>query len=314
MEKNNYNLNERLDHIAYMFNVRTAGKKYENFIVNAIYTKVNDPELRPITQQYVQNTSDPRQYYLLDLYFPQLNYGVEIDERQHLDEAHQIQDKEREEAVKSAIQCEEFRIPIFTMIGNEPVERSYDDIRKDIDEVVQIIKKKIDENGGVKWETNEERKKAAIESGLFNIRDDVFYDSITEIYNLCGGRRTGKEKGKEVSSLRRCFFRLNDDYKLWVPILAIRFKDGTCSKARSGFRNFLSEDKTTITEISEKPWNKPLNENDCKRAVFMRMKDVFGIQGIRFIGVFKFSEESNDKESVRIYRRVEDSVRISDLK
>ena len=30
-----YNLDERLDHIAYMFNVRTAGKAYENFIVNA---------------------------------------------------------------------------------------------------------------------------------------------------------------------------------------------------------------------------------------------------------------------------------------
>ena len=56
MEKNNYNLSEHLDHIAYMFNVRTTGKAYENFIVNAIYTKVGESELMPVTQQYVNAT------------------------------------------------------------------------------------------------------------------------------------------------------------------------------------------------------------------------------------------------------------------
>ena len=66
-DQNSYNLSERLDHIAYMFNVRTSGKAYESFIVNAIYCKVEEPELMPFTQQYVHSPNDPRKYYLRDL-------------------------------------------------------------------------------------------------------------------------------------------------------------------------------------------------------------------------------------------------------
>ena len=90
MEKQDYKLSERLDHIAYMFNVRTNGKAYENFIVNAIYAKVGEPELMPVTQQFVKNPRDHRRYYLLDLYFPQLRYGIEVDEEHHLEDAQDL--------------------------------------------------------------------------------------------------------------------------------------------------------------------------------------------------------------------------------
>ena len=63
-----HGISEQLDHIAYMFNVRTRGKKYENFIINAIYTKVGNPDLIPVTQQYVRDPNDSNKYYLLDLY------------------------------------------------------------------------------------------------------------------------------------------------------------------------------------------------------------------------------------------------------
>ena len=109
-EVKRYDISEQLDHIAYMFNVRTKGKKYENFIINAISTKVGNPDLMPVTQQYVRNPNDSRKYYLLDLYFPQINFGVEIDEGQHMSEEHQASDKVREEAIKNAIKCEEVRI------------------------------------------------------------------------------------------------------------------------------------------------------------------------------------------------------------
>ena len=46
---------EKLEHLALMLNKRTKGKKYENFVVNSIYTKISNPDLIPITQQYVKN-------------------------------------------------------------------------------------------------------------------------------------------------------------------------------------------------------------------------------------------------------------------
>ncbi len=308
IDKRNYTFSERLDHIAYMFNVRTAGKAYENFIVNAIYTKVGNPELMPFTQQYVHSPIDPRKYYLLDLYFPQLDYGVEIDERHHLKEARQYKDLAREEDVKAAIECEEDRIPIFT---NDGKKRSYKEICEDIDRVVKTIQKKMAERGPLKWETNEDRKKVVKTNGIFREDDDVTYSSITEIYNICGGKRIGKDKGQPVTKLQKCYYRLNSEYKLWVPTLTIEVKDSTVTLGKTKYQNILSEDYDTLEEKSTHPMN-PFLDISYKRVVFIRMKDRFGRPCIKFIGVFRLSPDSNEKH--HIYKRIANQVCINDLK
>ncbi len=310
MEKNEYNLSERLDHIAYMFNVRTAGKAYENFIVNAIYAKVGEPELMPVTQQYVFNPRDRRRYYLLDLYFPQLNYGVEVDEGHHLEDIQKVRDKERAEDIRAAIECDEDRIPIFYSNGRK---RSLDEINEDIDRVVKVIKDKIASIAPLKWETNEDRKKIVLERGVFDVNDDVSYGSITEIYNICGGKRSRGANGEKAKMLQRCYYRLNDGYKLWVPILASTDENGTVLNKKMGYENYLSKDKTFLIEKSDRPIN-PTFDMEYKRVVFMRMKDYYGRPCIKFIGVFVLTDESDNKEYVHIYRRVADSVRIEDLK
>lgn len=38
---------------------------------------MNYPQIRPKTQQYVKSGNND--YYLIDLYFPQINIGVEVD-------------------------------------------------------------------------------------------------------------------------------------------------------------------------------------------------------------------------------------------
>lgn len=281
-EVKGYDISEQLDHIAYMFNVRTKGKKYENFIVNAIYTKVGNPDLIPVTQQYVKNPNDSRKYYLLDLYFPQINFGVEIDEGQHMSEEHQASDRERAEAIKKAIKCEEVRIPIIDKTTGE--KRSYAEICNDIDIVVQKIKQKIEDNDGVNWVTNEEKKQSLglVKNGpgAFSIDQNVTYRSITEIYNICGGcRRTGKD----AKSLQKGFYRLNSKYYLWVPTLTI---DGAPSS--SNYKNYLNEDGTIITEINDNPQGWESYPGDSARVVFMRMKDIYGRPCIRFIGVFQY--------------------------
>ena len=307
-----YNVNEKIDHIAYMFNVRTKRKAYENFIVNAIYTKVGNPELMPVTQQYVKKLSDPRKYYLLDLYFPQINYGVEVDERQHNQKDHEEADEKRAEDIISAIECDEGRIPIYDDIDKP---RSYEAICKDIDSEVAKIKAKIDGlQNGLKWETNDQKIEKVRVRGYFDISDEVSYRNITQIYNLCGGRRTGLDKGKEVLALQKCYYRLTDEYRLWVPTLAIKFKDGTMTKARNGYLNFLSEDGTLITEQTKTAWEDPDKDSAYKRVVFMRMKDKFGRGCLKFIGVFESVTGSEDRHFVRYYKRIGTSISIDELK
>ena len=324
MEKYNYNLSEQLDHIAYMFNVRTKRKAYENFIVNAIYTKVGNAELMPVTQQYVKNPNDSRGYYLLDLYFPQINFGVEIDEGYHCNEANQLKDEEREEAIKCAIECEEERIAIYAQNADGCWrKRLYGEICADIDRIVAIIKAKIVAKGGVDWVTNDEKIEAVKNSGVFDIEDNVSYRTITEIYNICGGSR---RNGKPVDSLQRAYLKLNDNYHLWVPTLAVEIsKDKYVSK--HDYHNLLNEDKTIITERSlEKPFGEskhcttPQACNNCKkcedpstfRVVFLRARDMFGKPSIMFIGVFKLLRYIN--ASTREFERMETKVKIDDLK
>lgn len=61
---------------------RTKRKDYENYIINGIWHKLNRIDIQPITQQYVKRSDG--KYALIDLYFPQINLGIEIDEEYHV--------------------------------------------------------------------------------------------------------------------------------------------------------------------------------------------------------------------------------------
>ena len=290
MEKHQYNLSEKLDHIAYMFNVRTKGKAYENFIVNAIYTKVNKPELIPVTQQYVKvkDENSNNKYYFIDLYFPQINLGIEIDEAHHNDEENQKNDEIREDYITSAIECEIERIPIYKKKDGQWQKRTYDDICGDIDKIVNKIKERIQNKGGIKWETNEERKKAVINKKEFDITDNVYYRTIQEILDIC----------KNKTKRQRCCGHVlnNEDYYLWVPKLTVD------NNTNNNFDNFLSDDGLQITEINKNEDFK-VPEKHPIRVVFMRTKDIFGKDAIKFVGVFKLEKNINSRE--RIFKRKE---------
>ncbi len=299
----------KLGYIAQMLNVHTAGKAYENFIVNAIYTKVDNQNLIPVTQQYVKSPSDPNKHYLLDLYFPQLTYGVEIDEPHHLEKAQKLKDRVREKEIIEAIGCKEDRISINNPDGTQ---RTYEEICSDINRVVDVIKGLIDAREPLIWETNEDRKAKVLEKHRFSTDDNVFYRSITEIYNICGGTRSGADRGREAKRLQKCYYRLNSKYILWVPILAIENKDGFAVKRKQGFSNYLTDNCSTIREVSDHVLD-PVQDIEYKRVVFMRMQDIFGKDCIKFIGVFQLTTESNDKEFVHIYRRIATEVSFKDL-
>lgn len=307
---------EKLEHLALMLNRRTKGKKYENFVINSIYTKISNPDLIPITQQYVKNpnysNTNRKKYYLLDLYFPQLEYGIEVDESHHLAEDNILLDEIRAEDVLSAIQCEEGRIAIFNSDGTP---KTYDEVNAQICEQVNYIKKLIslkEKKDGkcISWENNEQRKKNVIEKGIFSITDDVDYEGVTEIYNLLG---------HNVENLGRCFVKLNSSYKLWVPYLAIKLDDGTV-KTKNGWENTLSEDKSTIYEIvgdMEKCDTKNIPDgdwHDTNRVIFMHIRDSFGMDRVKFLGVYSPSSlKTNNGIQTRTYKRISTEIKIQDL-
>ena len=294
---------EKIEHIALMLNRRTKGKKYENFIINSLYSKLSNPELIPVTQQYVK--SNKNKYYLMDLYFPQLNYGVEVDENHHLNKENTILDNIRAEDILSSIECEQGRITLFN--ENNSL-KSYDEVNNQINDQVKIIsrliREKEEETGNkLHWEDNNDRKKQILTKGIFDINDEADYEGVTEIYNILGNK---------VKNLGRCFVNLNKNYKLWVAYLAIQMEDGTV-KTKNGWENTLIEDRIKIKEVvgnMEKCDTKNIpegnwNEGGYKRIVFMHIKDSFGMDRVKFLGVYqayKILIKGGNQE--RFYKRV----------
>ena len=66
----------KLDYITKQLR-RTHNKKYENYVVTGIWHRLNDPTLKFVTQQYVMR---PDGRALTDMYFPQLQVHIEVDE------------------------------------------------------------------------------------------------------------------------------------------------------------------------------------------------------------------------------------------
>ena len=75
---------DKQEYLYRMFSHHTKDKEKENYVVNAIWQRLDDLNIKPVTQQYVHFSKSNR-YALIDLYFPQINYGVECDEAHHKD-------------------------------------------------------------------------------------------------------------------------------------------------------------------------------------------------------------------------------------
>ena len=115
----------KLEYVARQLS-KTETKKYEHYIITRIWHLLNDLEIKPVTQQYVKR---PNGRALTDLYFPQLNLHIEIDEKHH---NYQIEkDKIREKDIFNATSHEILRID---------VDQNIEAINKQVDAIVVKIK------------------------------------------------------------------------------------------------------------------------------------------------------------------------------
>lgn len=67
---NNPNVDDRKREYLIKTLSRTKRKDYENYVINAIWHKLNRLDVQPVTQQYIRRSDG--KYALVDLYFPQI--------------------------------------------------------------------------------------------------------------------------------------------------------------------------------------------------------------------------------------------------
>ena len=70
----------KLEYMERLF-AKISKKKTESYVISRIWHQLNDDRVKFVVQQYIRRTHD--KYALADLYLPQLNILIEINEPFH---------------------------------------------------------------------------------------------------------------------------------------------------------------------------------------------------------------------------------------
>jgi len=293
---------------------RTNRKDTENYVLTGIWHRLNNFNIKPVTQQYVK--TDEGRYALLDLFFPAINFAIEVDEPHHTNQKEQ--DEVRMEDVLTALVSDDWRACnhsttsdlVFRVTTNE---KSIEEIDEQISHAVEIIKEKIAAMGTeLEWLTYEEELARIKSQETFSIRNNFGFRYIKEIANTIFGR--------DYNNLQRCHIKNIDAehrLNLYCPKLAI-LKAGEKIAPAKGWLNELSDDWSTISQSNkDKDRNRLLAEfkeekkSGTRRATFAQYRDHLGFIRYRFVGVFEYdSFENKDGIDIFYHRRVQDEVKI----
>lgn len=284
---------DKLEYLIKTFS-RTKRKDYENYILNAVWQRMDCLDIRPVTQQYVKGNDN--EYYLIDLYFPQINVGVEVDEAFHKKNIES--DLKRELTIEEKLSSirEDSLFELKRIDATLPLQ----ELTKRIEIVSAEINEKIVDKKITKWDTDVSIKERIKKNGYISVDDFYRFRLITDVANQLFFKNY---KGYQQASF---IVTIGDELThVWFPTISTKAKE-----EHSQWLNYLNEDWSVITEVNIREDGKTVNhEVGDLRAVFAKIKDNFGKFSYRYIGNFRLNEISNNNK-LRTYRKVSDRLYI----
>jgi very-short-patch-repair endonuclease len=264
---------------------KTNKKNYENYVVTRIWHKINNEEIKFVTQQYV---SRPNGHALTDMYFPQFNLHIEIDEPFH--ESQKELDIKRETDVIEATGhvIERIKITDDLRFVNNQIDRIVVKIEK-----LQLlqIKNKSFEPWNLKKELDPLQYKI---KGYLDIRENPAFRTILDASNCLGQNYKGVQQAWFPS-------KVYSNHYLWFP----KFY------ANARWDNKMIENGNTIIEKCKIEGKKETYVHDTikkyksiKRIVFPRSKDNLGSILYKFKGVYIIDEERSNESMGMVYKRI----------
>ena len=226
---------------------RIWNKKYENYCIERIYHKLDNPDLKFVTQQMFRRNEN--KIALADLYFPQLMLSVEIDEEYHKSQIEK--DQERTKDILAKMKClesvvefepEELRI-------NAGADQTLESINEQIDAVVAKINKRIKQlDRPLEWDTKIRTAEQIKNEGRSLHDGENAFHTIWEVSELFN---KGYKQGLQI-----CYFETTKGSNIWVWCPKLKLEG---IKTRVPFNNEISLDGNTIFESAEK------NNEDFRR-------------------------------------------------
>ena len=268
-------------------------KVYETYVINAIYQKIDNPELEIETQKGVKSTNGD--HFDLDLYLPQFKIAVEVDEGYHDSDYQKAKDGQRENAiVESSVNDSVAGLIKFYRIKAYGV--TLEELNSEIDAFVSIVKRKIDERSSpLSWPFGKERYDQIKQRGKI-LTSDTF-DSNVDVINIVYRKNY---KGWQKAGYDR----------LWFPVIS-EFKKGSLTSRRS-WVNYFDASRDVIFEKSYNPdYQKSKKEESIRfkdsgetRYVFVKEKSPFGTgHQMRFAGIF-VADGWDELEEAERWRKV----------
>ena len=297
---------------------RTKRKDYENYVVNAIWNRINDSRLVPVSQQYIKDQNG--NYYFIDLYFPQLKIGIECDEGYHASHEQKVLDAEREATIIDVMkQVDGSDYTALHVDVTQPFEK----VEEQINAHVDTIKKKISalniQDGWnlttkeIKHGWSEEESDIAEyfkDKEYITVNDNIVFPRNKDVYNIILGQNfagSPAHSGEPWKKLHTQYGYEEGTFP-WFPQLTIQ------KPTSSGYFNILSKDGTEIYEYIADPKQNMQRKSEGryigkKRVVFTKAKDpLTGIKGYRFVGFF--IGDHYDENGTITYKRIDDRFKI----
>ena len=286
---------------------RTKRKDYENYVVNAIWNRINNYHLVPVTQQYVTDEKGSR--FFIDLYFPQLKIGIECDEGYHTSKAQRTLDAEREMTISDVldqISADEY------MALHVDVTQPWELVESQINEHVATIKARINEIGieNAWLQFNPDLEEYFKNRSYITISDNVIFPSNKEVYNIILGQNYPYHLMHGGESFKKLYteYGYEEGTFPWFPKLTIK------KPTNKGYYNLFSKDGKEIYEYIDDAEQNMQRKSEGKyigkkRVVFSQVKDpITGISGYRFIGFF--IGDHYDENGIITYKRIDDKFQI----
>lgn len=285
----------KLDYMARLFR-SIRNKRFESYAIQRIWHQLDDDRVQFVTQQYFKRKDGG--YALADLYLPQINMVVEIDEGQHTDPGNEILDAIRSQQIQSVNNAEIQRIPIC-------IDREKDkwhtmaEVNNRISEVVALIKQRIEEKGDnfSPWSGDDMLSpEYHIKKGYLAVSDNDYVRSIDDAATIFSTKAVHK------GFLRAGGFDVprKSGWIVWLP-----------SVNNERWNNSLSDDGLTIREYPSDAKKRSdhvkgtITKNET-RITFFREKDALGFIFYKFVGVFKINKELSQKENKSVWERCAD--------
>jgi hypothetical protein len=278
---------KKLDYLRKVF-ANTKGKTFENYVINQIWAKVEYLGLYPITQQYIKR---PNGYALIDLYFPQINFAIEVDELPYHDNNIEA-DKMRMEDIFSSI---------YDINIDRIREEDYESVKTQIENTINKIKHKVNEIGKtLRWEEswNEEEYEQKLslikERGKLLVSDLIGFKRVqvmNDIFNI-GYTEGYLQWGKS-------YFKKSDTERIWFPHLT----------PQKDWENIVSDDWTTIKQryIGKRILKESNVDSKSLKYTFAKYRDALGETSYRFIGVFR---EQDYTKNICTHKRVATEIEL----